>query len=56
MLLAEHSKAHDIHRVDANAHRSVPHIASAVLPGVSHHAIPMHNPADLNTAVTEFLR
>ena len=56
VLLAEHSKAHDIHRVDANAHRSVPHIVSAVLPGVSHHSIPMHNPADLNDAVTEFVR
>jgi pimeloyl-ACP methyl ester carboxylesterase len=40
VLLAEKSRAHDIHKVAANARRLMPQVATAVLPGVSHHTLP----------------
>jgi pimeloyl-ACP methyl ester carboxylesterase len=55
LLLAEQSRAHDIHRVSANARALLPHLVTAVLPGVSHHAVPTQNPAHLNRELREFL-
>lgn len=54
VLLAENSKSHDIRRVATNARRLMPHAVTAVLPGVSHHSVPMVNPAELNRQLLEF--
>ncbi|MGH3376818.1 MAG: alpha/beta fold hydrolase [Actinoallomurus sp.] len=40
LLLAEKSRAHDIHKVSANARKLMPHVVSAILPSVSHHTMP----------------
>ncbi|MFB6436821.1 alpha/beta fold hydrolase [Streptomyces sp. NPDC056411] len=40
VLLAEHSRAHDLHRVAAGAARALPDARVETLPGVSHHSVP----------------
>ncbi|MCO5970105.1 alpha/beta fold hydrolase [Actinoallomurus soli] len=55
LLLAGESRAHDIRAVSANARRLMPHVAGAVLPGVSHHAMPAARPEQLNRALETFL-
>src|SRR4051812_25620029 len=40
VLLAGDSRAHDIRRVEAAARLHLPHVETAVLPGLSHHSIP----------------
>lgn len=55
LLLAEKSRAHNIHKVSANARKLMPHIVTAVLPVVSHHTVPTENPAHLNRELGEFL-
>jgi pimeloyl-ACP methyl ester carboxylesterase len=54
LLLAERSKSHDIRQVAANAHRLMPQVQTAVLPGVSHHGVPTEDPATLNQHLTNF--
>jgi pimeloyl-ACP methyl ester carboxylesterase len=55
LLLAEKSKSHDIRRVEANARRLMPHVVTAVLPGATHHSVPMENPAQLDRELLKFL-
>ncbi len=55
VLLAEHSRQHDIEAVAATARRLLPDVRTAVLPGLSHHSMPSGNPADLNRQVHDFL-
>ncbi|MFI6946263.1 alpha/beta fold hydrolase [Streptomyces sp. NPDC050422] len=57
ILLAEHSRAHDAARVAATARRLLPHAETIVLPSVSHHALPLHEPtaAELNRELAQFL-
>ncbi len=55
VLLAGESRAHDIRRVETNARRMLPVLASAVLPGVSHHSTPTAHPGELNRRLLEFL-
>lgn len=55
LLLAEKSRAHDIHKVSANARKLMPHIVTAVLPAVSHHTVPTEHPQHLNRALGKFL-
>jgi pimeloyl-ACP methyl ester carboxylesterase len=55
LLLAENSKAHDIRRVAANAHRLMPQAVTTVIPGATHHSIPTENPAPLNRQLRDFL-
>lgn len=55
LLLAEHSRQHDIARVARNAERLLPDARVVVLPGVSHHSVPMRHPDALNAAVRGFL-
>jgi hypothetical protein len=38
-----------------SAHALVPHIASSVLPGATHHTIPAGPPGELNRRLTAFL-
>lgn len=55
LLLAEKSRAHDIHKVSANARKLMPHLVSTVLPNVSHHAMPTEQPEQLNRELGAFL-
>lgn len=55
LLLAERSRAHDIHKVSANARKFMPHVVSAILPDVSHHAMPTERPEQLNRELGAFL-
>ncbi|MFF1924852.1 alpha/beta fold hydrolase [Streptomyces sp. NPDC058221] len=57
ILLAGQSRAHDAARVAATARRLLPHAETAVLPGVSHHALPLHEPtaAELSHRMLQFL-
>ncbi|MFF4695359.1 alpha/beta fold hydrolase [Streptomyces chattanoogensis] len=55
VLLAGDSRAHDIRRVEAAARRHLPHAATAVLPGLSHHGIPFVQAATLPRMILEFL-
>ena len=55
LLLAEKSRAHDIHKVSANARTLMPHVVSAILPDVSHHAMPAEQPEQLNRELGAFL-
>ena len=55
LLLAEKSRAHDIHKVSANARKLMPDIVTAVLPNVSHHTVPTENAVHLNRELGEFL-
>jgi hypothetical protein len=55
VLLAEHSKAHNIRLVRASAERLLPRLTVAVLRGGSHHSIPASEPDQLNRELVEFL-
>lgn len=57
VLLAGAGRAHDAGKVAAAAHRLLPRAETAVLPDVSHHALPPHAPTapELNRRMAEFL-
>ncbi|MFB7666084.1 alpha/beta fold hydrolase [Kitasatospora sp. NPDC056138] len=55
VLTAERSRTHDGARVAAAARTLLPHVEAEVLPGVSHHAMPMADPGPLNDRLTRFL-
>jgi pimeloyl-ACP methyl ester carboxylesterase len=55
LLLAEQSRAHDVHQVSANARRLMPHVVSTILPDVSHHAMPTEQREQLNRELGTFL-
>lgn len=57
ILLAGQGRAQDVNRTSASAHRLLPRAETVVLPGVSHHALPLYGPvaAELNRRAGEFL-
>ncbi|MFD5727614.1 alpha/beta fold hydrolase [Streptomyces sp. NPDC058368] len=57
ILFAGGSRAHDADKAAASAHRLLPGAETAVLPGVSHHALPLHAPTapELNRRMRDFL-
>jgi pimeloyl-ACP methyl ester carboxylesterase len=55
LLLAEQSRAHDIHQVSANARKLMPNLVTTVLPGVSHHTTPTEHPEHFNRELGRFL-
>ncbi|MEV4747866.1 alpha/beta fold hydrolase [Streptosporangium sp. NPDC049248] len=55
VLLAGRGKAHPPHRIAAAATRLLPNAETAVLPDLSHHAMPWHQASDLNARVVGFL-
>jgi pimeloyl-ACP methyl ester carboxylesterase len=55
VLLAEHSRAHDIQRVGQNAERLAPGVTPAVLPGAALHTLPATSPDELNQRLLDFL-
>ncbi len=55
LLVAACSRTHDPLQVAARAAGSLPSVETAVLPDVSHHALPQTNPAATNRRLLEFL-
>ncbi|MEV4299651.1 alpha/beta fold hydrolase [Microbispora rosea] len=55
LLLAEHSRAHDIGRVAASAAALLPRVETAVLPGATHHTLPLAAPPEMDGRIEEFL-
>jgi len=55
ILLAEDSKAHDVHRVARNSRTLLPHASIDLLAGASHHTVPTGAPERLNDKLTRFL-
>ncbi|MER7394159.1 alpha/beta hydrolase [Streptomyces sp. NPDC000151] len=55
VLLAEHSRAHNAHHVADRARRVLPQGEVAVLPGATHHSLPLTAPEQLNNRLAEFL-
>jgi len=56
VVLAERSKAHNIRRVAAGAGARVPGVRVEVLPGASHHSIPVQHAGALSHLLLDFLR
>ncbi|MBX4173838.1 alpha/beta fold hydrolase [Streptomyces geysiriensis] len=55
VLLAEHSRTHRTHRVADRARRALPQAEVAVLPGATHHSLPLTTPEQLNDRLADFL-
>jgi pimeloyl-ACP methyl ester carboxylesterase len=55
VLLAGDSRAHDIRRVEAAARLHLPHVETAVLPGLSHHSVPFARATAINSMLLDFL-
>ncbi|GGQ70529.1 alpha/beta fold hydrolase [Streptomyces pilosus] len=55
VVLAEHSRAHDAGKVADRARRELPHSKVVVLPGATHHSLPLTAPQQLNEHLTAFL-
>ena len=55
VLLAGDSRAHRVQRVAAAARRDLPHVETAVLPGVSHHGMPALQAAAIDGMILSFL-
>jgi len=55
VLLAGDSRAHRIRRVAAAARQHLPHVETAVMPGVSHHGMPVARAAALDAMILGFL-
>lgn len=55
VLLAGRSRAHDVARVEAGARRLLPQVTVTVLPGASHHSLPIDPSPDVDEALLAFL-
>ncbi|GAA2919753.1 MULTISPECIES: alpha/beta fold hydrolase [Streptomyces] len=55
VLLAGDSRAHHIRRVETAARLHLPHVETAVLPGLSHHSVPFGRAAAINSMLLDFL-
>lgn len=55
VLLAEHSKAHDIRRVADTASPLLPHVTTSVLPAATHHTIPTDGAVELERQLLGYL-
>ncbi|MEU0058252.1 alpha/beta hydrolase [Streptomyces sp. NPDC006334] len=55
VLLGERSRAHDVAKVADRARRAVPQAEVALLPGATHHSLPLTDPQRLNDLLTDFL-
>jgi pimeloyl-ACP methyl ester carboxylesterase len=55
VLLAAGSRAHNVRRVEAAARRRLPHVETAVLPGLSHHGMPFIRAAALDSMILGFI-
>ncbi|MFE4050280.1 alpha/beta fold hydrolase [Streptomyces sp. YIM B13518] len=55
VLLAEHSRAHHAAEVAAEARRALPRSEVTLLPGATHHSLPLTAPEQLNDRLVDFL-
>ncbi|MFF3741107.1 alpha/beta fold hydrolase [Streptomyces sp. NPDC002566] len=55
VLLGERSRAHDVAKVADRARRTLPQGEVALLPGATHHSLPLTDPKRLNDLLTDFL-
>ncbi|MGW7792323.1 alpha/beta fold hydrolase [Streptomyces tricolor] len=55
LLVAANSRTHDPQEVRGRAGALLPHAETAVLPGMSHHALPQAGPETLTRHLTDFL-
>ncbi|MFF8968190.1 alpha/beta fold hydrolase [Streptomyces sp. NPDC014995] len=55
LLVAANSRTHDTYEVTARAEEALRHVVTAVLPDVSHHALPQAAPPELGRRLREFL-
>ncbi len=55
VLLAEHGKAHDVHRVAGTASALLPHVTTSVLPAATPHTIPTEGAAELERQLLVYL-
>jgi len=55
VILAEHSKVHDSHRTAEKIHTTMPAATTTILPGATHHTLPMSPAPALNTALATAL-
>ncbi|MFI1961787.1 alpha/beta fold hydrolase [Streptomyces althioticus] len=55
VLLAEHSRTHDAAKVAGKARRALPTAEVTVLPGATHHSLPLAEPEHLNEHLIRFL-
>ncbi|OKK08240.1 carboxylesterase [Streptomyces sp. CB03234] len=54
VLLAERSRAHDVRKVAAAA-RDLPAVRTEILPGATHHALPLASPPGTDRRIADFL-
>jgi len=52
VILAEHSKVHDSHRTAEKIRTTMPAATTIILPGATHHTLPMSPAPALNTALS----
>lgn len=55
LLLAEHSRAHDVRAVAARAGAVVPHLETDTVRGATHHTLPVATPPETLRRIAEFL-
>lgn len=55
VLLAEHSRTHDAAKVAEKARAVLPQAEVTVLPGATHHTLPLAEPEQLNEHLIHFL-
>ena len=55
LLLAEHSRTHDAHRLLNTARTALPTARTALIPGASHHSLPTGAPHPISEHLTGFL-
>jgi pimeloyl-ACP methyl ester carboxylesterase len=55
VLLAEHSRTHHAAKVADRARRTLPRAEVALLPGATHHSLPLTAPQQLNDRLMDFL-
>jgi pimeloyl-ACP methyl ester carboxylesterase len=56
VLLGERSKAHDPRHIASIARQQLPDVETAVIPGATHHTMPLYEPGELNRQLSTFLR
>ncbi|WP_220504630.1 alpha/beta fold hydrolase [Microbispora sp. H13382] len=55
LLPAERSRSHDAGRVAASAAALLPRLETALLPGATHHTLPLAAPPEMDARIAEFL-
>ena len=55
VLLGEQSRAHDARHIASVARQLLPEVETAVIPGATHHTMPLYDPGELNRQLNAFL-